>query len=56
MAGKSLRNTDVMACFGGWEFVTPSPGTDLAGAVFVANRLSQSVERRPSNCQPTAAA
>lgn len=40
----SLRKTDLLARFGGEEFVVVSPHTDLAGATLVAQRLLRSVE------------
>ncbi|MCK7583679.1 MAG: GGDEF domain-containing protein [Chromatiales bacterium] len=42
--GDCVRTTDVPARFGGEEFVVILPGTDIAGAELLANRIRAAVD------------
>lgn len=48
-----LRITDVMARFGGEEFVVLLPGTDKAGAQHMAERLRGEIETQRDSTLPT---
>jgi diguanylate cyclase len=49
---KALRETDLVARFGGEEFVVGLPETPLEQTIFVAERLRQSIEALQIEGQP----
>jgi diguanylate cyclase (GGDEF)-like protein len=44
MRGMKRRNTDLLARYGGQEFACIMPGTDLEGAVFLADLIRKNIE------------
>lgn len=52
MARKEMRRADVLARFGGEEFVALLPETALEDAIMIANRLRKNIEAHPLYLNP----
>lgn len=48
LASDCLRETDLLGRLGGEEFAILLPGTDLAGALHLAERIRQTLEQQPT--------